>query len=82
MKQGEKIAMLAIAKAEQRVRDSQKIERKRTGSGAALPGKLADCVNQDPERGELFLVEGDRPAAPPSRRATALLRPSAPRGKT
>jgi topoisomerase-4 subunit B len=57
--QGEKIAMLAIAKAQQRVRDSLKVERKRTGSGAALPGKLADCVNQDPERGELFLVEGD-----------------------
>src|SRR5579871_2623725 len=57
--QGEKIAMGAIAKAQQRVRDSQKIERKRTGSGATLPGKLADCVNQDPERAELFLVEGD-----------------------
>jgi topoisomerase-4 subunit B len=57
--QGEKIAMLAISKAQQRVRDSQKVERKRTGSGPALPGKLADCVNQDPERGELFLVEGD-----------------------
>src|ERR1700761_1058791 len=57
--QGEKIAMIAIAKAQQRVRDSQKVERKRTGTGATLPGKLADCVNQDPERGELFLVEGD-----------------------
>jgi topoisomerase-4 subunit B len=57
--QGEKIAMMAIAKAQQRVRDSQKVERRRTGSGATLPGKLADCVNQDPERAELFLVEGD-----------------------
>jgi topoisomerase IV subunit B len=57
--QGEKIAMLAIAKAQQRVKESQKVERKRTGSGATLPGKLADCVNQDPERGEIFLVEGD-----------------------
>ena len=57
--QGEKIAMMAIAKAQQRVRDSQKVERRRAQSGATLPGKLADCVNQDPERAELFLVEGD-----------------------
>ncbi len=57
--QGEKIAMLAIANAQQRFKDSQKIARKRIVSGPALPGKLADCVSQDPARGELFLVEGD-----------------------
>ena len=37
--QGEKIAMLAIAKAQQRVRDSQKIERKRIGRGGGAPGQ-------------------------------------------
>ncbi len=56
---GEKIAMLAIAHAQQRLKDSQKVSRKRIVSGPALPGKLADCVSQDPKRGELFLVEGD-----------------------
>ena len=57
--QGEKIAMMAIANAQQRAKDSQKVARKRVVAGPALPGKLADCVNQDPEKGELFLVEGD-----------------------
>jgi len=57
--QGEQIAQLAIANAQQRLKDSQKIARKRVVAGPALPGKLADCVSQDPSRGELFLVEGD-----------------------
>src|ERR1019366_8349585 len=57
--QGEQIAQLAIASAQQRFKDSQKIARKRIVAGPALPGKLADCVSQDPKRGELFLVEGD-----------------------
>jgi topoisomerase IV subunit B len=56
---GEQIAQLAIQSAQQRFKDSQKVTRKRVVAGPALPGKLADCVSQDPARGELFLVEGD-----------------------
>ena len=56
---GEKIAQLAIAGAQARLKASKAVSRKRITSGPALPGKLADCSSQDPERSELFLVEGD-----------------------
>jgi topoisomerase-4 subunit B len=56
---GEKIAQYAIENAQERVKAAQKVVRKRIASGPALPGKLADCVSQEPKRGELFLVEGD-----------------------
>ncbi|MEM1435872.1 MAG: DNA topoisomerase IV subunit B [Pseudomonadota bacterium] len=56
---GEKIAEVAIANAQKRVRDSKKVARKKVTAGPALPGKLADCSDQDSERSELFLVEGD-----------------------
>ena len=56
---GEKIAALAIANAEGRLRAARKVERKQVTRGPALPGKLADCTAQDPRLSELFLVEGD-----------------------
>jgi topoisomerase-4 subunit B len=56
---GEKIAAFAISNAQARLKAAQKVVRKRVVSGPALPGKLADCSSQEPERTELFLVEGD-----------------------
>ena len=56
---GRRIAQFAIANAQERVKAAQKVTRKRIAAGPALPGKLADCASQDPERSELFLVEGD-----------------------
>jgi topoisomerase-4 subunit B len=56
---GERIAGIAIANAQARLKAGRKVERKQIASGPALPGKLADCVGQDVERTELFLVEGD-----------------------
>ncbi len=56
---GDQLATLIIAAAQKRLRSSKKVARKKVASGPALPGKLADCVSQDPERTELFLVEGD-----------------------
>lgn len=53
------IAELIISIAELRLRASKTIARKKITSGPALPGKLADCISQDPKRGELFLVEGE-----------------------
>ncbi len=56
---GEKIAGLAIDRAQSRVKASRRVVRKRVVSGPALPGKLVDCTTQDAGRSELFLVEGD-----------------------
>ena len=56
---GEALAELAIANAQRRVQASKKVARKTITSGPALPGKLVDCATQDPDRSELFLVEGD-----------------------
>ncbi len=55
----ETIVQLVLANANRRMRSARKVARKRVSSGPALPGKLADCTAQDPQRTELFLVEGD-----------------------
>ncbi len=55
----ERIASLAIDSALERQRTAKKVERKKLGSGPALPGKLADCLSTDLSMTELFLVEGD-----------------------
>lgn len=58
-KEAEAIVELAVANAQKRLRQGKKVVRKKITQGPALPGKLADCTNQDPARSELFLVEGD-----------------------
>ncbi|KMV29974.1 DNA topoisomerase IV subunit B [Photobacterium swingsii] len=55
----EQLAEVCIANAHRRMRASKKVVRKKVASGPALPGKLADCSQQDLNRTELFLVEGD-----------------------
>ncbi|HET8900187.1 MAG TPA: DNA topoisomerase IV subunit B [Rhodanobacteraceae bacterium] len=57
--EGEKIAQLAIDRANARLKKAKQVVRKKITQGPALPGKLADCASQDLERTELFLVEGD-----------------------
>ena len=57
--QGEIIANLAIERAQKRLRQAKQVARKRVHQGPALPGKLADCLQQDLSQAELFLVEGD-----------------------
>lgn len=56
---GEAIALLAIERAQNRLRQAKQVARKRISQGPALPGKLADCLQQDLSQSELFLVEGD-----------------------
>ena len=59
VEEGKRIAELCIRQALARSRAAQKIERRKSTGVAVLPGKLTDCASEDPERNELFIVEGD-----------------------
>ncbi|MDB5814533.1 MAG: topoisomerase subunit [Rhodocyclales bacterium] len=56
---GKAIADIAIKQAQSRLKDAQKVEKRKSSGVAVLPGKLSDCESESIAENELYLVEGD-----------------------
>ncbi len=55
--------ILSTAEARESARRAKELARKKSlFEGSVLPGKLADCTEDDPEKSEIFLVEGESAA--------------------
>lgn len=57
--EGGALATLFIKRAQERLRLSKKVERKKMGAQHPLLGKLSDCVSSNLKDTEVFFVEGD-----------------------